>query len=455
MTETSKIDTISKWVTIVLSIGGLSFLYGMAVVQYKIFPYEQLHDAKIAASALYAESKFVLDAALEKSMHLRFPNLWFETERSESGVTVNIPEKHTGGYIFFTDHTSTAYLIDREGNVLHKWHHLFYDIWPEANHILRVTPEENIYWRVARPFPDGSLLAIFEGINQSPYGGGMVKLDKDSNLIWSLDLNTHHDFDLDADGNIFVLTHTFEPEPAPHINDFVTIVSPEGKEIRSYSLLEGFRNSKFFHWMDDVPLADFLHTNNIDILTPEMAESYPLFEEGDLLLSHREKSFLSVVDGKTFIPKWMITGLSQKNHDPDFMDNGHILFLDNDEPDDSDKAMEDDPDKSVTGRVLRNSRILEIDPMTMEIVWSYEESPDAPFYTMNRGSQIKFANGNVLITESTGGRIFEITPAGEIVWEYVTPALTEDSIAVLNWARKYSLDELPFLNAEFQSETKD
>jgi hypothetical protein len=59
------------------------------------------------------------------------------------------------------------------------------------------------------------------------------------------------------------------------------------------------------------------------------------------------------------------------------------------------------------------------------------------------------ANGNTLITESTRGRAFEITPEGEMVWEYLNrdisadgtarrtiwrmARLTEKQIAALNW----------------------
>ena len=30
-------------------------------------------------------------------------------------------------------------------------------------------------------------------------------------------------------------------------------------------------------------------------------------------------------------------------------------------------------------------------------------------------------NGNTLITESDGGRLFEVTPDNEIVWEFINP----------------------------------
>jgi hypothetical protein len=176
---------------------------------------------------------------------------------------------------------------------LHQWHKPFYEVWPEPAHIIVPAPEERIYWRSARPLPDGGLPAIYEGINQSPYGGGMVKVDKNSNLIWKLSLNAHHDFDVDADGNIYVLTHRFESEPVARINDYITILSPNGEEIETYSILDGFRKSEFSKWLPDEPEGDFLHTNTLEILTREKAAAFPMFAAGDLLVSYLKGSAVS------------------------------------------------------------------------------------------------------------------------------------------------------------------
>ena len=68
------------------------------------------------------------------------------------------------------------------------------------------------------------------------------------------------------------------------------------------------------------------------------------------------------------------------------------------------------------------SRVLEIDPVTLKLVWSYT-APN--FYSFNISSAQRLANGNTLITEGFPGRIFEVTGKGEIVWEYmVAPAKT-------------------------------
>jgi hypothetical protein len=71
------------------------------------------------------------------------------------------------------------------------------------------------------------------------------------------------------------------------------------------------------------------------------------------------------------------------------------------------------------------SRVLEIDPVKMEIVWHYdaEDSDQAPwtFYSSFISSARRLPNGNTLICEGMTGRIFQVTPKGEIVWEYVSP----------------------------------
>lgn len=67
------------------------------------------------------------------------------------------------------------------------------------------------------------------------------------------------------------------------------------------------------------------------------------------------------------------------------------------------------------------SRVLEIDPASLKLVWSYT----APaFFATNISGAQRLANGNTLITEGPDGRIFEVTKDGAIVWEYVYPVFS-------------------------------
>jgi hypothetical protein len=64
------------------------------------------------------------------------------------------------------------------------------------------------------------------------------------------------------------------------------------------------------------------------------------------------------------------------------------------------------------------SRVLEIDPVKLELVWSYA-APN--FYSFNISGAQRLPNGDTLVTEGTQGRVFEVTSKREIVWEYVAP----------------------------------
>jgi len=44
------------------------------------------------------------------------------------------------------------------------------------------------------------------------------------------------------------------------------------------------------------------------------------------------------------------------------------------------------------------------------------------FHSLASSSMTRLPNGNTLISEDNHGRVFQVTPAGEIVWEYVAPS---------------------------------
>jgi len=75
--------------------------------------------------------------------------------------------------------------------------------------------------------------------------------------------------------------------------------------------------------------------------------------------------------------------------------------------------------------IYAGSRVLEIDPVTKHIVWQYtaEDSGRPPwtFFSSFVSNAQRLPNGNTLITEGMHGRIFQVTPSGEVVWEYLTP----------------------------------
>jgi hypothetical protein len=72
------------------------------------------------------------------------------------------------------------------------------------------------------------------------------------------------------------------------------------------------------------------------------------------------------------------------------------------------------------------SRVIEYDPVTLDLVWEYErKSPAAGesyrFFSYYISGAQRLPNGNTLITEGDTGRVFEVTPSGNLVWEYLSP----------------------------------
>jgi hypothetical protein len=63
------------------------------------------------------------------------------------------------------------------------------------------------------------------------------------------------------------------------------------------------------------------------------------------------------------------------------------------------------------------SRVLEIDPTTLSLVWSY--TAGSQFFSTNISGAQRLPNGNTLITEGAGGRLFEVTSDRQIVWEFM------------------------------------
>ena len=57
-----------------------------------------------------------------------------------------------------------------------------------------------------------------------------------------------------------------------------------------------------------------------------------------------------------------------------------------------------------------------------EVVWRYAADPPESFYAPFWSGAQRLPNGNTLITDAPDARIFEVTPEGETVWEFVDPA---------------------------------
>ena len=286
-------------------------------------------------------------------------------------------------------------LMDMGGNVLHEWN----------NNLPYPNLKESFFRRV-HLFPNGDILAILEE-------KGLLKMDKDSNIIWFLRGQYHHDLEIAENGDIYILTRRDSKidQPKIHLNgeikeDFITILNPEGKEKSSISLLKCFLNSDYSSTLRNIQLnkysGDIFHTNTLELIPSSASKSFPLFQEGHALISLRNLSTIAVVDLSNQKVTWALSGMWAYQHQPTVLSNGNILLFDN------------------LGQEGK-SKVIEFNPCTQEVVWAYRGNADNGFRTVDMGFQQRLSNGNTLITESRDGRVFEVTPDNMIVWEFFNP----------------------------------
>jgi hypothetical protein len=314
-------------------------------------------------------------------------------------------------------------------------------LWDTSASVRNPQPDSHVYIEKTHLYPNGDLLALYVAVGDTPWGYGLVKFDRDNNAKWKYLAHVHHDLTVTPDGRIFVLTQEIGNDDlsqyahlkAPRIDDYIAELSPDGRELKKVRLIDSLLRSPYARLLDTVPWyvqkgsGDYLHTNSVEILDGRHAAKLPEATAGRLLLSFREIGTIAIFDPVTEEIVWAMRGPWLRQHDPDLLANGNILLFDN------------------QGHVGPGgiTRVIEVDPRSQEIVWTYAGTPAEPFESEVRSSQARLRNGNTLITESDGGRIFEVTKRGEIVWSYVNPVRSQRQgeagqvIPIVSWAERF------------------
>ena len=134
-------------------------------------------------------------------------------------------------------------------------------------------------------------------------------------------------------------------------------------------------------------------------------------ETGLILLSLRTTSGIIAVDKETKEIVWNLKyPLVAQQHDPSLTEDGYVLCFDN---------------GNIRPNSIHHSRIVEYDIVAEELVWEYKDPMPPAFFSPYMGSVEKLWNGSYSICESAFGRIFEVNPKGELMWEYVIPEFAE------------------------------
>ena len=421
------------WTAFVLAFGFICFLGGFTTSVLKVFPFAFLRNSVAALDALANRPETVY----ETDRYVRV------TSSSRTGVCRYNPERAFSGYTVFTSGKETAaYLIDMRGDLLHEWRLPYQQVWSPGSRIGDPKPPQGVYWRTVKLFPNGDLLAVYEATNTCPYGYGLVKLDRESRPIWSYGDHAHHCVTVGANGTIYTLTHQVRqgpvpglPDlPSPSLEDSIVELSPDGNLLKKVSLYDALARSryraieKFFKLQTG---GDTLHANRVTPLPPIFHKAFPEAGPDSVLASSRNLDALMVVDMDAAEVVWLQRGPWLRQHDPEPLPNGNILLFDNE------------------GDLKRGglSRALEIVPRPLSIVWQFPGDSGESLNSTIRSSVQKLPNGNVLITESDGARLLEVTPDRKVVWEYRNPFREGDHgqyVGVLEGAHRFAPDELAF-----------
>ncbi len=343
----------------------------------------------------------------------------FEEATGSGGVLAMDPERtQAGANLYASGDGPIARLIDQQGQVLHTWQ--VPDLPPDPS----FGPGHNVFRRV-HLLPNGELLAIW-------IGRGLVKLDKDSRVLWTYPGLVHHDLAVAPNGTIWTLIReerrviTVNPR-ADVVDDVLVNLTANGREIRRISIIDAFLASSVREpfLSATIKQGDFMHTNSVSVLDGVLGRRHPGFTKGNLLVCLRNLDTAATIDPERGVVQWMRPFVGRAPHEPVMTAAGTMLVFDN------------------RGN-REHSQVLEFDPLApggTEPIWSYAGEPKERFSSFYCGTAARLPNGNTLITESTKGRVFEVTPAGEIVWAFENPARAGDRKQLI--AAIYEMVRLP------------
>ncbi len=312
----------------------------------------------------------------------------------ENGDEITIYKNPSPGLNYFNKREGgQIILMDNYGDEFHAW------TYPKA------VSRFNIPFILS-----GGHLVLLE------HEGYIARIDQESNVIWENDILAHHDADVTEDHIVtFVreqITIEYNGTDLDVEDELITLVSLEdGSVIEQKSVYDMFQKNNIslehqIELLQEEPSMNIrthglkiFHANSVEVLEKNYND---IFTKGRLLVSFRNLDTIALIDYDTEEIVWMWgEGVLDRQHHPSIMPSGNVLVMDN-------------------GMYRDYSRIIEVNPLNNEIVWTYNNDADKEFYTKTMGGVQLLDNGNFLITESHDRRIFEINRDGELVWDFKT-----------------------------------
>jgi hypothetical protein len=274
-------------------------------------------------------------------------------------------------------------------------------------------------------FSDGTIFSCAP-YRDSPTEKSVGELHSIVGLDWCgkqlLTIEPRHDFhhSINKDGETFFWTWDGL--------DFVKFSKNSGKEMDRFSIFDVIAANREIHAFEirmkdihrslkNLSRKDFLkdpfHPNDIDPLPRDLANSFPQFETGDLLVSMRELNLIFVLRPDKRKVMWYSQGHVSRQHDPEWNSDGTITVYNN-KP------------------YLENSDITKIDIRnnSVETIISGEKYS---IYGRARGDHTIMPDGSILIVVTDQGRMLHVSKDGdELEAEFVNKFDDGSALRIFN-----------------------
>jgi len=359
--------------------------------------------------------------------------------RRRTGLTGVDLDLACAGFTLYTPLASTGLvrLVDLAGEPVHEWR-LPYRPGRHA----RILPTGTLAYNGVHP--DGPALFPF----WDKYRGGvMLEVDPAGDILREhRDPMAHHDAHHLGDGRI--LYTALEPLTEAEARSVPGgVVGTEDRGTLHADVIKEVDAAGRVGWswraIEHLDPADYpLQPHYPREHWPLVNSVFPL-ADGNILASLRSVSSVIVIERSSGKVVWRLgPDVLAQQHNAHELADGHFLIFDN--------------GVFRTGESVPFSRVIEVEPTSKDIVWSYRDRQPESFFTPFMGSAQRLPNGNTLITESAYGRIFEVTAEGRICWEFIVPefagyaeprlaaAFPAESNAIFR-AYRYSAEEIPWL----------
>jgi hypothetical protein len=393
-----------------------------------------------------------------------------------TGATIYNPEKCWNGYTLYNAMGYGALLVDMNGNEVKLWENLygFPNKLLPGGHILGSTGERNKKYG----FQDMRDLVQIDWDGNTVWKFNTYDYIEDPREEPQWMARQHHDYQRQGNpvgyyvpgmdplvegGKTLIVCHKNVDNPAitqhPLLDDSIIEVNWDGdivwewlchEHFEAYEFTEDAKNTLCRHPNLRASGGDWMHINSASYLGPnkwyDAGDSR--FHPDNIIWDGRNTNIIAITEKATGEIIWKIgpdyntsTALKKLGwiigqHHAHMVPRGlpgegNILVFDNGGW--AGYGVSNPGCPTGDKNAIRDySRVLEFDPTTLEIIWQYGPAEaglvqpmDANrFYSPFISSAQRLPNGNTLICEGSGGRLIEVTPDHDIVWEYINPYIS-------------------------------